>query len=220
MDDPEFRAIVVDFVNRLDGRLDQIEAAVRAAKLDEVRSEAHWLKGVGGTVGFNQFTDPAAALERAAKQDDAGLAAKLLGDIRDIQARIVLPDESESAGDSSGVIDSGCESNSSNNAADIGPPIECALPLDDPAFAEIVTDFLQRLDDRLTGMKQLCEDQDFAALADEAHWLKGSGGTVGFMEFHEPAKALESAAKSGQIDEVTTALNDVLSVRRRIQAVC
>ncbi len=39
------------------------------------------------------------------------------------------------------------------------------------------------------------ESGNFAELAELAHWLKGAAGTVGFHDFTEPAKRLESLAK-------------------------
>ncbi len=228
MDDDDFRAIVVDFVSRLESRLDQISEAVAAADFESVRSGAHWLKGAGGTVGFHDFTVPAAQLEEAAKQDDAEVAEKLLNAIRDIHARIVVPqDECAEVAPSatpSSAHKEGChvgvDESLSAEVTDLdGPPIICSLPLGDPAFARIVADFLRRLDDRLIGMQRLCERQEFATLANEAHWLKGSGGTVGFMEFCSPAQALEAAAKSGDQQQASAALLQVLSVRKRIQSV-
>ena len=38
--------------------------------------------------------------------------------------------------------------------------------------------------------------RDFAELAVLAHWVKGSGGTIGFDESTEPAKTLEIMAKT------------------------
>ena len=37
-------------------------------------------------------------------------------------------------------------------------------------------------------------------LASLAHWLKGSGGTVGYDDFTEPATELEAHAKNGQME--------------------
>ncbi|WP_182867172.1 Hpt domain-containing protein [Rhodopirellula sp. JC639] len=97
IDDEEMRGIVVSFVDRLDGRLDGMQDALRQADFQTLRSEAHWLKGSGGTVGFSDFTDPARALENAAKDEDSRLALDLLDQIRSIRSRIVSPAATDDA---------------------------------------------------------------------------------------------------------------------------
>jgi HPt (histidine-containing phosphotransfer) domain-containing protein len=54
---------------------------------------AHWLKGAGGTVGFDAFNDPAARLEHFAKSGDPeGIAAVML-ELRALEARLEVPEE-------------------------------------------------------------------------------------------------------------------------------
>ena len=65
-------------------------------------------------------------------------------------------------------------------------------------------------------MKQLCVDRDFAPLAAEAHWLKGTGGTVGYPALTQPAADLESAAKRQSAEDAQTCLDRVIAVRDRI----
>jgi signal transduction histidine kinase/DNA-binding response OmpR family regulator len=67
IDDPELKEIADEFVVRLEERLGALRSAWQADDLALVSEIAHWIKGSAGTVGFAEFTDPAATLERAAK---------------------------------------------------------------------------------------------------------------------------------------------------------
>jgi CheY-like chemotaxis protein len=69
MDDLEFRAIVVGFVDRLNEQIEAIDAAWQNRDLDELASLAHWLRGAVGTVGFHEFTEPGHALMQSAGAD-------------------------------------------------------------------------------------------------------------------------------------------------------
>ena len=90
-EDEDFRQIVADFIDRLDGRLDDIEQSVRRADYPTLQSQAHWLKGAGGTVGLGVFTEPAKRLEAAAKDNDAEQASEILSTIRSLQSRLARP---------------------------------------------------------------------------------------------------------------------------------
>lgn len=80
-----------------------------------------------------------------------------------------------------------------------GTPIESTLPTDDPDFREIVVEFLEQLDERLSEVVLAFEDRDWVWLTDRAHWLKGVGGTAGFGCFDDPSQALFSAAKEQSV---------------------
>jgi signal transduction histidine kinase/CheY-like chemotaxis protein/HPt (histidine-containing phosphotransfer) domain-containing protein len=67
IDDPELKEIADEFVVRLEERLGALRSAWQADDLALVSEIAHWIKGSAGTVGFAEFTEPAATLERAAK---------------------------------------------------------------------------------------------------------------------------------------------------------
>jgi HPt (histidine-containing phosphotransfer) domain-containing protein len=217
MDDEEFREITVDFIQRLESRIDEISQALASADYDSVRSDAHWLKGAGGTVGFSDFTEPARALEQAAKAGDAEQASQLLREIDDIRSRVVIPGfENVAQAEQSLAAHEAVPTDPLPEEPKPQSTIHCTLPLDDPEFYEIVSDFLCRFDVRLMEMKTLCDEGEFEQLAQAAHWLKGSGGTVGFAEFAEPAAALEAAAKCGAQHDAHQLLNAITEVRQRI----
>src|SRR5262245_23531985 len=65
------RPAIRRFATRLDEQLAAMDAAHAAADFKELAALAHWLKGAGGTVGYDDFTVPARNLESLAKAADA-----------------------------------------------------------------------------------------------------------------------------------------------------
>jgi HPt (histidine-containing phosphotransfer) domain-containing protein len=70
-----------------------------------------------------------------------------------------------------------------------------------------------QLPDKLAQMKDVAQRGDYAELAALAHWLKGAGGSMGYDDLYEPAKALEDAARDrdpATVAGVMTRLQDLV----------
>jgi CheY-like chemotaxis protein len=67
-DDARSRAIVEAFVGRLRDKLVAMEESIALRDFNELVNLAHWLKGAAGTVGFDEFTEPAQALQYLARE--------------------------------------------------------------------------------------------------------------------------------------------------------
>ena len=80
--------IVARFVQQLPAKLVQMEDALRAADLPALAAQAHWLKGAGGSMGFDDLFEPAKALEAASQQGDTMAAAQALADVLRLGQRI------------------------------------------------------------------------------------------------------------------------------------
>jgi PAS domain S-box-containing protein len=91
MDDSDFRQIVEGFIQRLRDQAVAMQAAWERRDLDELASLSHWLKGAGGTVGFDAFTDPAKKLELLAKQKQVDEIGKALGEVLDMIDSAAIP---------------------------------------------------------------------------------------------------------------------------------
>jgi PAS domain S-box-containing protein len=91
IEDPEFLEIVQEFSDRLHEQLGEMQKAWERQELGELASLAHWLKGSGGTAGFNTFTSPAARLEKLAKEKRLDEIAAALADVQDMGRRVVRP---------------------------------------------------------------------------------------------------------------------------------
>ena len=88
----KFHHLIVRFVARLKDQLQTVERAREQGRPEEVAAFAHWLKGTGGTVGFDEFTAPAAKLEKFAK--DGGSEADIqqaMAELRGLTARLAVP---------------------------------------------------------------------------------------------------------------------------------
>ena len=97
------------------------------------------------------------------------------------------------------------------------PPIRSTLPVEETEFYEILVEFNDALAAKYAEMERAAEAQDFAELNSLGHWLKGAGGTCGYHQFSKPAKDLEDAARSNQIDGVMTHLGKIKNLIDRIE---
>ncbi|MGB5279553.1 MAG: ATP-binding protein, partial [Gammaproteobacteria bacterium] len=94
---PRLRVIAERFILRLDDKLAQMDQCWQNRDFTELAALAHWLKGAGGTVGFNDFTQPAKELEDNAKQQDAAAIPAAIQVLHDMRARVSLDSDIESA---------------------------------------------------------------------------------------------------------------------------
>jgi signal transduction histidine kinase/DNA-binding response OmpR family regulator len=92
-EDPDFREIVAEFVERLDSQMAAMQRACQARDLPELASLAHWLKGAGGTAGFPAFTKPAKHLETLVKDRQCEEIEAAVCELLDLARRIVVPPE-------------------------------------------------------------------------------------------------------------------------------
>ena len=91
IDDDDFREIVVEFSKRLDEVLALMDAAWERSDWCELAAHAHWLKGCGGTAGFDAFTAPAHHLEKLAQQQQTEAIPAGLDELRQLAMRITIP---------------------------------------------------------------------------------------------------------------------------------
>ena len=89
-DDPEIREIVVEFLETLALSIEQMGAANHAHNYDELVRLAHWLKGAGGTVGFDCFTEPAKQLEQYAVDRSDEQIEQTLERLRSLEQVLVV----------------------------------------------------------------------------------------------------------------------------------
>ena len=201
-DNPRYEPIVKKFVANLHERLETVKNAWRTQEFEEVANFGHWLKGSGGTVGFDAFTTPARHLERLAKTGMSDGIDEALRSIEDLTGAIVLSRGVSDYHPNSTIGETPPESSMSVNENDS----IAELPRNDPRFRRIREKFIARLEERLPAIDQAWNERDFDTLAGHAHWLKGSGGTVGLDMFTEPARQLEQLAKANDETHIQASL--------------
>jgi PAS domain S-box-containing protein len=94
---PRLRSAARKFASRLDEQLAAMELELRAGKFPELAALAHWLKGAGGTVGYDAFTVPARTLETCAKAADGAGSRAALDELHGLARRMVVPEEEAAA---------------------------------------------------------------------------------------------------------------------------
>jgi PAS domain S-box-containing protein len=208
--DPRYSKVIRRFVERLDEQLGAMESAWQGRNFGELANLAHWLKGSGGTVGFDVFTSPAKHLEQLAKaKDESGEIDEVLAELRELAGRISL--------DANDVDSTQSQVQVASERRAVKGPIVSRLPASDPRYRKVILRFVDRLGEQLDAMEAAWKADDFDELAKLAHWLKGSGGTVGFDDFTAPAKYLEQLAKAGEGDQVEEAIAELRQLASAIQ---
>ena len=75
-------------------------------------------------------------------------------------------------------------------------PIRSKL-LEDPDYAELVTEFVSKVPDRICSIRNSIEQNDSKRLCTLIHQLKGACGSYGFHEITPMAASIESQIRSG-----------------------
>ncbi|UCG11940.1 MAG: response regulator [Deltaproteobacteria bacterium] len=219
-DNERFRKLIVRFVTRLHEQLDAMEQANDQGDLGEVAAMAHWLKGAGGTIGFDEFTDPARRLEMLAEEGRELEVAHAIGDLRGLAGRVVVPEEETLTFSITGI----------GPSEETVPDDSCPVPQTDsiiekplvsrlagiPRFQGVIVNFISKLEEQLIRMEKAWASGDLKELAQLAHWLKGAGGTVGYDEFTEPAGELERFAKSMQVEQTGQMLEKIKCLAKAV----
>jgi HPt (histidine-containing phosphotransfer) domain-containing protein len=132
------------------------------------------------------------------------LAQRLGGQVSLAAAKSVTPEQG-------GQVDSGLASR-----ADLATDAIVSRLASHPKLGRIVSRYVAQLPAKLVEMDDAVLRSDFGELSMLAHGLKGAGGSMGFDEFFEPAKALEEAAQSGDILKVAAVMAEMHDIERRV----
>ncbi len=205
---PLLRAIPEKFLVGLNDQMSDMRTALDGGDMTTLAALAHKIKGTGGSVGFGVLTEPAGLLEASAKSENREGCEDSLAELEALQRRLRLESEGEEA-----VAPEAVESTGVN---DLPERIESALAGKDPKLDAIVLGFADKLTAKIEDMEQRLESEDLVDLANLAHWLKGSGGSVGFTSFTEPAGELELAAKNGDLAQAKDRVAYIKEMSRRI----
>ncbi len=89
-EDPDFREVVEEFIQRLQDQLAAMQQAQASQDLSELARLAHWLKGAGGTAGFPAFTQPAKHLESLVRDEQCDEIEATVAELLQLGQRIAL----------------------------------------------------------------------------------------------------------------------------------
>ena len=210
-DRPQFKPLVKRFIEKLNEQLDEVKRAFDLKEIQAISSFAHWLKGSGGSVGLHAFTGPAIKLETAAKSGELETIKTLIENLASLakQAELGLSED--------------CEPIPSKEPekveASIPDTMRSELLNKGEQYRAIVDKFVEKLPSKLKQMDLALSGRNMSQLGELSHWLKGSGGSVGFPALVEPVKKLEAAAVDGDLDSAGLYLKHIISLCNRIDGV-
>jgi signal transduction histidine kinase/ActR/RegA family two-component response regulator/HPt (histidine-containing phosphotransfer) domain-containing protein len=213
---PRMQSVIDKFVKRLAGQLDAIEACHKARDFDELARLGHWLKGAAGTIGFDDFTEPAENLMALAKDRREYEIPAAIGDLRGLAARLVLTSEEADLMLQSSTP--GTSDGSGSGVRSDGAPLVSRLSGLGARMDVVIDKFAARLEMQLTAMSECLTERDFDELGRLAHWLKGAAGTVGFDDFTEPAETLSTLAQERRGAEIRPVLGRLTALAARLEA--
>jgi PAS domain S-box-containing protein len=90
---PRLARVARSFCAQLPYKLDEMQGALSSGDFKALSALAHWLKGAGGTVGYDAFFEPARDLEHACAQADASDAQHQMERLHQLALRMVAPPE-------------------------------------------------------------------------------------------------------------------------------
>ncbi|MEP3478068.1 MAG: ATP-binding protein [Fuerstiella sp.] len=134
------------------------------------------------------------------KKSEGSVSGKGSAAVHDVSSDDGQANSNSSAEASQSIVEESKVETSSAKRLMNRPPIWSTLPTEIPEFREIVQQFVDGLPALLDGLDEAVESADHEALRQLAHKLKGTGGTVGFGAFTDPAHCLEQLAASNTFD--------------------
>jgi len=192
--DERFIPIVEEFGERLETRISELRDALREEQWTALKDIAHWMKGAAGSVGLDALVKPARDLESAAINTDPDACLLAIDIIADMQSRILtdpgdavdrVPPETHELADD-GILD------------DDDSAIISTLPIDVPEFHEVVGLFLERLEEKMQLLRVAVDNVDVDGISEVLHWLRGSGGSVGFPDYSVRCDQIKQCANELQ----------------------
>lgn len=96
-DDPEFQALIRDFVSDLAGKLDTITRARTAADREALATEAHRIAGSAGAYGFERLGATARACEQQVRGGGDDGAVDRAADALEAEIRAAASSRSNAA---------------------------------------------------------------------------------------------------------------------------
>lgn len=106
---------------------------------------------------------------------------------------------------------------SRENQINLKPAIRSSLVGSSTKYRNLIERFVVRLEEQVGNIEVAASSEQYETLADLAHWLKGSAGSVGFHEFTEPAEELEKLAKTQNKPFISQKITEIKDLLLRIE---
>lgn len=217
MQDVRFVPIVEEFIVRLAEKLVEAHEAATKADWQTLKDLGHWLKGSAASVGLEAIATRGLALEAAAIDQTQPVCLELIDEIRGMQRRIIADPSGLEANIEA--QDDSCEMSCFVNTQ--SEPVLSTLPVDLPEYYEVVGLFIERLHDQMQALRDAVDTRNNVKVLELLHWLRGSGGNVGFVDYRPLCDQLERCVESAvpdlrpeleQLEKLTTRVLDGWSI--------
>ncbi|MDH5501516.1 MAG: ATP-binding protein, partial [Gammaproteobacteria bacterium] len=220
---PRYRPIIKRFIIKLDQQLVAIQDARSARDFNALAKLAHWLKGSGGTVGFDEFTEPAMALEEAAKAENAALVDTMIEEVSALAGRIHMPEEP-------------AENEAQEATASVPTTAEAAAPVQrEPAQSPdtaavraaqapsgpvyVNEDFKGRFEEKRAALQAAVSSGEFSAMVEPARWMITFSEMFGAPALAECAARIELMARTSNAAGVSAAMAELTQHADLVQVV-
>ena len=87
----------------------------------------------------------------------------------------------------------------------------------DADLADIIPEYLENKRGECSRLKQLAAQRDFEEIRTIAHGMKGSGGCYGFTPISDIGRAMEAAAKAGNLADILAQVDELEAYLNRIK---
>lgn len=205
---PKYRKIVDNFITRLEHQMTAVDSAWTERDYDELNRLGHWLKGSAGSLGFEEFIEPARELEQFASDKDDSNLPGAIRKLRSIQGKLTVAPNPKAP-----VI---MEMVRSTKEYEIPEKLTSRYFESKPRLRPVIGKFISQLSTNCENVETAVANEDFDEIAKFGYWLKASGGSVGFPAFTEPARDLESYARDRQLADVQHTLSVIKQLNSRI----
>jgi len=206
---PRFRPIIERFVAKLEQQLPSMRAAAQQRDYGTLAESAHWLKGSGGTVGLDQFTEPAKVLEEAAKAKNAAIVEAMLDEVSQLLGRVHVTDPDVENDEVGGAQAEQGPSKTASALETIGAVTTTQSLAEMPAVTEplassmeslspiyVNKEFKLRFDQKVAILEAACSDQSLSAWIEVAQWMRTFAEMFDVPLLGECATRLELASKT------------------------
>ncbi|MFK8047129.1 MAG: response regulator [Halioglobus sp.] len=211
--DNKFEVVILRFVNRLREQIAAIQQAYDEKAYDALQDLGHWLRGSAGSVGFHDFDEPGQALEDFARQRDDVQLSQIVQQIGDLGAAVFNAYAVDHPKTASATVS---QTRAVTLPEDDLPPVVTSEMMADERFRPLIKKYVQVLPKQLDSLEQAMASSDLQIVADLAHWLLGSAGTLGLHAFTEPASALQDFANAGEISQAKGKVEVIRTLCNRI----
>ena len=186
-----------------------MHAGLEAHNSEPLKEGAVWILSTASSLGYAELIQHAEDLKRAADADNREGQIQAFMHLKSSVLKL-------DGVDTQHLIDALKLTDDNVGENELAHKIHSSLLAKNEKFRPIVERFVTRLSEQVGLMQSALAEQDFKTLAELAHWLKGSAGSVGFDEFTELAEELENCSKSRDEKAAEHALSMIAHMAKHI----